>query len=91
MSTAPTRCRVRFLPDDRVVEVERGDTVLAAAQKAGIYISSLCGGDGICGKCRVVLRSGEIRSKPTTLLGRDEIRENYILACQTTVQGDLEI
>jgi len=87
----PTVCRVRFLPDDREVEVERGESVLAAAQKAGIYISSLCGGDGICGKCRVILHGGEIQSKPTTLLDRDEIRENYILACQSTVQGDLEL
>ena len=87
----PEICRVHFMPDDLAVEVERGESVLAAAQKAGLYISSLCGGDGICGKCRVVLRSGEIQSRPTTLLDRDEIRENYILACQSTVQGDLEI
>ncbi|HUT33642.1 MAG TPA: ASKHA domain-containing protein [Planctomycetota bacterium] len=91
MPDKPTLCHVHFSPDDRAAEVERGETVLAAAQKAGIYISSLCGGDGICGKCRVILRSGEIHSKPTTLLGRDEIRKNYILACQSTVQGDLEI
>jgi len=91
MPDKPTTCRVHFSPDDRVAEVERGETVLAAAQKAGIYISSLCGGDGICGKCRVIVRSGEIHSKPTTLLDRDEIRRNYILACQSTVQGDLEV
>ncbi|MBM4042796.1 MAG: DUF4445 domain-containing protein [Planctomycetes bacterium] len=91
MPDKPTLCRVHFSPDDRAAEVERGETVLAAAQKAGIYISSLCGGDGICGKCRVIVRSGDIQSKPTTLLDRDEIRRNYVLACQTTVQGDLEI
>jgi len=90
--TEPQRiCHVRFLPDDRSVDVERGETVLAAAQKAGIYVSSLCGGDGICGKCRVILREGQIQSKPTVLLDREEIRENYILACQSTVQGDLLI
>jgi uncharacterized 2Fe-2S/4Fe-4S cluster protein (DUF4445 family) len=91
MPDKPSLCRVHFLPDDRNVEVERGESVLAAAQKAGIYISSVCGGDGICGKCRVIVRSGEIHSKPTTLLDRDEIRRNYILACQSTVQGDLEV
>ncbi|MBM4039751.1 MAG: 2Fe-2S iron-sulfur cluster binding domain-containing protein, partial [Planctomycetes bacterium] len=85
MPDKPTLCRVHFSPDDRAAEVERGETVLAAAQKAGIYISSLCGGDGICGKCRVIVRSGDIQSKPTTLLDRDEIRRNYVLACQTTV------
>ena len=91
MSDRPQTCRVHFLPDDRTADVEPGETVLAAAQKAGIYISSLCGGDGICGKCRVILRSGKVQSRPTTLLDRDEIRENYILACQTTVQGHLEV
>ncbi len=91
MPDKPSLCRVHFSPDDRAAEVERGETVLAAAQKAGIYISSLCGGDGICGKCRVVLRSGDIHSKPTTLLDRDEIRGGYLLACQSTVQGDVEI
>ena len=91
MTDAPTHCRVHFVPDGLTAEVEQGETVLAAAQKAGLYISSLCGGDGICGKCRVILRSGKIDSRPTTLLDRDEIRENYILACQSTVQGDLEI
>ncbi len=91
MPDRPPLCRVHFSPDDRAAEVERGETVLAAAQKAGIYISSLCGGDGICGKCRVILRAGNIHSKPTTLLDRDEIRKNYILACQSTVQGDVEI
>ncbi len=91
MPDKPTLCRVHFTPDDRAAEVERGETVLAAAQKAGIYISSLCGGDGICGKCRVILRSGNIHSTPTTLLDRDEIREGYLLACQSTVQGDVEI
>ena len=91
MAASRRTCRVHFLPDDRVAEVERGESVLAAAQKAGLYISSLCGGDGICGKCRVILGSGEIVSRPTTLLDRDEIQQNYILACQSTVRGDLEI
>jgi len=91
MADKPVLCRVHFSPDDRAIEVERGETILAAAQKAGIYISSLCGGDGICGKCRVIVRSGPTQSKPTTLLERDEIRENYVLACETTVQGDVEI
>jgi len=91
MPDKPTICRVHFSPDDRTADVERGETILAAAQKAGIYISSLCGGDGICGKCRVIVRSGPIHSKPTTLLDRDEIRQNYVLACESTVHGDLEV
>ena len=91
MTKKPVLCSVRFLPDDRVVEVEKGASVLSAGQKAGVYVSSLCGGDGICGKCRLILRSGEIQSQPTTLLSRKEILSNYILACQSSVESDLEV
>ena len=82
---------VRFLPDNVTVEVERGATVLAAAQKCGVYINSICGGDGICGKCRVILHSGEIDPEPTKLLTRREIRSDYILACLSRVKSDVVI
>ncbi|NQT85489.1 DUF4445 domain-containing protein, partial [bacterium] len=91
MTETPSLCRVRFFPNDVTVDVERGTTVLAAAQKAGVYTSSLCGGDGICGKCRVTLRSGPIQSEPTMLLDRKQVQDNVILACQATVEGDVEI
>jgi uncharacterized 2Fe-2S/4Fe-4S cluster protein (DUF4445 family) len=43
--------KIHFLPTDKIVEIEKGNTVLDAAHKANIYINSICGGDGICGKC----------------------------------------
>jgi len=54
-------------------------------------LSSPCGGDGLCGKCRVIIKKGEVLSVPTSLLTREEIRRGYVLACQTKVEGDLEV
>jgi uncharacterized 2Fe-2S/4Fe-4S cluster protein (DUF4445 family) len=84
-------CTVHFNPDGKSGTVARGATVLAAAEAAGVYVNSICGGDGLCGKCRVIVREGEVKSKPTALLDRDEIRVGYILACETQVLGNLHI
>lgn len=85
------KCTVRFLPEGKEACVETGETLLAAAQAAGVYINSICGGDGICGKCRVVVREGPVRSQPTTFLNREEIRSGYVLACETTVLGNVTV
>ncbi|NOZ21199.1 MAG: DUF4445 domain-containing protein [Planctomycetes bacterium] len=84
-------CKVCFLPDDVQVEVPRGETILAAAQKAKVYINSICGGDGICGKCKVIVQKGDISSEPTTLLTREEIQQNVALACLARIESDLEV
>jgi len=84
-------CRVHFLPDDVSVNVDRGTTILDAARKAKVYVNSICGGDGICGKCKVIVREGQVESTPTTLLSRDEVRQDYVLACLTRVKSDLEV
>ena len=83
--------RVTFHPEAKSVEVSRGATLLEAANEAGIAIASICGGDGICGKCRVIIQRGEVDADPTTLLTRGEIRRGYTLACQTRVLSDADV
>ena len=39
--------RVTFLPDGKEVEVEENTTLMQAAEKAGVYINTLCGGKGV--------------------------------------------
>ncbi len=85
--------KVVFQPVGEKVEVEPGTTLLEAASEARVYINSLCGGEGVCGKCRVKINSGE--AKPTShsirFLSREEIGSGFLLACKTEVRGDLEI
>ena len=49
---------VTFLPADRTVYVLAGTRLIEAAAEAGIILDSPCGGEGICGKCRVRLEKG---------------------------------
>ena len=51
---------VTFLPEGKVATVSSEETLLEAAQRAGTYVSSLCGGDMICGKCRLVVKEGQV-------------------------------
>ena len=85
--------KVTFLPDGEVLEVEDGTTIMGAAQKAGIYITSLCGGEGVCGKCRVQIADGRFRADKHSIsfLSKEEVREGYALACQARVDEDVEV
>ena len=89
--TKKKKCLVRFEPSGLKIEVPTGTVLLEAANKAGIYLSSICGGDGYCGKCKVVIDQGQFQSKPTALLTPNEMRENVVLACQTKVLSDMTV
>ena len=49
---------IHFLPAGRSVEVADGATISEAAQQADVFITNLCGGEGVCGKCRVQVTKG---------------------------------
>jgi len=80
---------VLFMPDQQLATVEDGETLLTAAQRADVYINSICGGEGLCGKCRLILKRGQVESQPTALLTREEIQKGYVLVCQTRVHPDV--
>jgi len=82
-------CSIRFEPSGLKVQVPQGTVLLEAARKVGVYLTSICGGDGYCGKCKVVVNEGQFRSNPTTLLTDEESRENVVLACQTKILSDM--
>lgn len=85
------KCKVHFIPDDVTVEVAVGATLLTAANAGGVYVNSLCGGDGVCGRCRVILRSGKASSESTEFFTHEEILAGYLLACEARVESDVEI
>ncbi|MDD5326689.1 MAG: ASKHA domain-containing protein [Phycisphaerae bacterium] len=82
---------VNFEPSGLKIEVPKETTLLEAARKAGIYLTSICGGDGYCGKCKVTIDRGQFQSRPTTLLTTDEISKNVVLACQTKILSDMTV
>ncbi|MFH1179714.1 MAG: 2Fe-2S iron-sulfur cluster-binding protein, partial [Candidatus Bathyarchaeota archaeon] len=40
-------------PINKEIFAEKGDILLHRLQEEGVHIEALCGGKGICGKCRV--------------------------------------
>jgi len=45
--------KITFLPHNVSIEVPPGSSVIQAALDAGVHINASCGGEGVCGKCRV--------------------------------------
>jgi uncharacterized 2Fe-2S/4Fe-4S cluster protein (DUF4445 family) len=85
--------RVNFLPEGREAEVDEGATLLDAARAAGVHVGAICGGEGLCGKCRVVVRDGDgaVDAAASEHLSADETAGGYVLACKAKVSGDVTV
>ncbi|MDP3731681.1 MAG: ASKHA domain-containing protein [Candidatus Omnitrophota bacterium] len=83
--------KVTFYPDNKTIEVEKGKNILSTAISARVYINSSCGGDGVCGRCKVILKKGQVLTQPTGRISLEERKKGIYLACLTTAQSDLEI
>jgi len=84
---------IHFLPADRSVDMADGVTIAEAAQQADVFITNLCGGEGVCGKCRVQVAKGraDAEAHAKGFFSQDQIMKGYVLACQTEIHDDLEI
>ena len=87
---------VRVLPDDRLVDSERGETVLDALLRAGIPHAHACGGVARCSTCRVEVSAGlgdctERTAAEAALAGRLRFPREIRLACQTPAGAPLTV
>jgi uncharacterized 2Fe-2S/4Fe-4S cluster protein (DUF4445 family) len=82
---------ITFLPDHICTHVSPGETLLAAAAKAGVYIQASCGGDGVCGKCKVLIEKGIVHSSDKANLKPQEWDQGYRLACRSTVESEVVV
>ncbi len=82
---------VRFLPYDVKIEVEEGTNLLHAAMEAGVHINASCGGEGVCGKCKIILESGELLSQRGAIQTEEEWNLGFRLACQSEIVSDLVV
>lgn len=92
--------KVTIRPKNIVVEAPEGTTIMEAAQLAGYYWPTTCGGEGRCTTCACVIVSGMERLSPR---GRSEERvlaeergpsvleQPVRLACQAQLHGDVEV
>ena len=85
------KCKVVFKPGNKVARVEKGADLLFAAVSAGLHINSSCGGEGVCGRCKVVIKKGKFKTEPSGRISQGERKKGCVLACLTTVEGNLEV
>jgi uncharacterized 2Fe-2S/4Fe-4S cluster protein (DUF4445 family) len=83
--------KIHFNPDHVEVVVPKGENLLRAAMRAGVHINASCGGEGVCGKCRVIIDKGEVESEQTEKLTPEDHALGIRQACKTKVISDLEI
>ncbi len=104
---AEPEAKIVFLPSGRRGVFPHGTALLDAARSIGVDVDSVCGGRGLCGRCRVICAVGDfskhaIHSSADHLspVGEAEKRfserrrpldENHRLSCQALIQGDLVI
>ncbi len=82
---------VTFLPHEREIDVDEDENLIRAALNAGVHINASCGGEGICGKRRVLFEQGVIEGGISEKLSTEDIDKGYRLACLSQVKSDLMV
>jgi uncharacterized 2Fe-2S/4Fe-4S cluster protein (DUF4445 family) len=85
------KCSILFLPHNKKIQVPIGENLIRAAMEAGVHVNASCGGEGVCGKCRVVVESGEVQGGISSQLSKEDVEKGYRQACLCTVRGDLVV
>ena len=88
------RFQVDLEPIGRRVTCDAGATLLDAAQRAGVMLTAVCGGEGSCGRCIVRVMSGQVSPPNHTeeiQLGKEDVAAGWRLACQVEIGSDVRV
>ena len=86
-----SRHKIKFLPYNTEITVEQGENLIRVAMEAGVHINASCGGEGVCGKCRVIIEDGNVEGGITEKLSQEDLENGYRQACLASVQNDLVV
>jgi uncharacterized 2Fe-2S/4Fe-4S cluster protein (DUF4445 family) len=86
-----SECTITFLPHERAITVSEGESLIRAALQAGVHINASCGGEGVCGKCRVLIEKGSVSEGISERLSKEDVDKGYRLACLVKVIEDVTI
>ncbi|MEI3240089.1 MAG: 2Fe-2S iron-sulfur cluster-binding protein [Lachnospiraceae bacterium] len=67
-----------------------GEKLPEVARKNNVEIRAPCSGNASCGKCRVRLIGGTLKSEKTRHITEEEYAEGWRLSCVRTISGDVE-
>lgn len=88
--------RITFEGDTCGAESGSGETILAAALRAGVPVAHACGGKAKCTTCRVIVLTGletcsERTDAESTMARARHLTPQVRLACQTVPAGDVVV
>jgi len=83
--------KIIFQPHGKEISVADGENLIRAAMEAGVHINASCGGEGVCGKCRILVESGELEGGGLDKLSTEDRENGYRLACLSHVKSDVVI
>jgi ferredoxin-NADP reductase len=87
---APCIGNATFADSGKSEAIHAGETILEIASSAGVAIDRGCL-EGICGRCKVRLLSGEVTMEVDDALGGSDKQQGYVLACQAKPVGRVVI
>lgn len=87
LPTAPSR--VTFARSGTTTSARPGQTLLAAAQAAGVELPFSCTMGG-CGACKVKVRGNVVQSEPNCLSPKER-EEGFVLSCCAYGDGNVEV
>lgn len=82
---------VIFIPAQRTAVVAEGTSLLDAAAQAGATLIAPCGGEGVCGECRVRVEAGAVAQVLRGCLSLEERAQGWVLACSSRVTRDVTV
>jgi uncharacterized 2Fe-2S/4Fe-4S cluster protein (DUF4445 family) len=80
-----------FRPGGQSVRVRAGTSLSDAIEASGLEMNLPCGGQGRCGRCKVIVESGQVQRRAVSRLSGTELEQGYALACQSYVQSDVTV
>lgn len=90
-SGASTASVMLYVPDFAVEKkVVQGASLLELLENNGVPIIGACRA-GVCGSCKCKVTSGEVKSTSSETLTAAEIEQGFVLACSSTVEGDITV
>ncbi|MFA5574880.1 MAG: NADH:ubiquinone reductase (Na(+)-transporting) subunit F [Brumimicrobium sp.] len=91
--TPEGKVKISINEGQKVLEVDRGGTLLSTLANQKVFLASACGGGGTCIECTCYVDSGGGSILPTEEphFSRKEIAEGIRLSCQVKVKEDMEI
>ena len=97
---------VLFMPSGKRGRFAKDTPVIDAARELGVYVESVCGGRGICGRCQIDIQEGHFAKhgitssndhispfgpKEQRYAEKRDLKEGRRLSCSSSIEGDLVV